>query len=105
MTEVRCAAPGGTDVAEGRRLRHGQTADVDPVRNRAKIDAGLLVPLETVSDGKTIDDVLGWVDGDPDRARDALSAELASRRPRSTLVAQLEQLAAANDNDTSNEEE
>lgn len=105
MTEVRCAAAGGTDIAEGRRLRNGQVADVDPVRNRAKIEAGLLVPSSRAAEGKTVDEVLAWVGDDQGRAQEALSAELASRRPRSTLIGQLEELAAANDNDTSNEED
>lgn len=91
---VKCVALGGTDLADGRRLRNGQTADADLVANRAKIDAGLLLPLpsnpETAE--KNIDDVLAWVDGDPTRAQEALTAELARSRPRSTLVARLEEL-------------
>jgi hypothetical protein len=51
---------------------------------------GALVP----PDG-TVDDVLGWVDGDPARARAALDAEQAREKPRSTLVTDLEGVLAA----------
>lgn len=37
--------------------------------------------------------VLTWVGEDPERAAEALDAELAKDRPRSTLVKQLEKLA------------
>jgi hypothetical protein len=40
-------------------------------------------------------DILAWVGEDPDRASEALDAELAKDKPRSTLVKQLEKLAAA----------
>lgn len=44
--------------------------------------------------GQTISDVLGWVDGDPDRARSAIDAEHhRPDGPRVTLVAQLEAIA------------
>lgn len=101
MSEVRCTALGGTDLAEGRRLRNGQEADVDLTLpdNRAKVEAGLLLPLPSQEDTaqKTVDEVLEWVGDDPERAQEALSAEHASRRPRSTLIARLEELGSPND--------
>jgi hypothetical protein len=51
-------------------------------------------PTELDIDG-TAADVLAWVGEDPDRAEEALAAEQAKDRPRSTLVKQLEKLAAA----------
>jgi hypothetical protein len=49
--------------------------------------------VEPVPDG-TIDEVMAWVGTDPARARQALDAENAKPSPRSTLVSQLEPLAA-----------
>lgn len=43
---------------------------------------------------ESVASVLAAVDGDPDRARDALAAEQAGDSPRKTLVAQLEKLIA-----------
>lgn len=40
-------------------------------------------------------DVLAWVGDDPERADEALAAEQAKDKPRSTLVKQLEKLAAS----------
>ena len=37
----------------------------------------------------TIDDLMAWVDGDPDRAAQALEAEQAKDKPRSTVVKRL----------------
>jgi hypothetical protein len=37
----------------------------------------------------TIDDLMTWVDGDPDRAGEALAAEQAKDKPRSTVVKRL----------------
>ena len=51
-------------------------------------------PAELDIDG-TAADVLAWVGEDPERARQALAAEQAKDKPRSTLVKQLEKLAAA----------
>lgn len=39
------------------------------------------------------DDVMAWVGEDPDRAEEALEAEQAKDKPRSTLVKKLEKLA------------
>lgn len=44
-----------------------------------------------VPDG-TVADVLEWVDGDPERAAEALAVEEASEHPRSTLIASLSDL-------------
>jgi hypothetical protein len=41
----------------------------------------------------TIDDLMRWVDGDPDRAAQALAAEQAKDKPRSTVVRRLAALA------------
>ncbi|MFL4947486.1 hypothetical protein ACJ6WE_08950 [Streptomyces sp. MMS24-I31] len=41
----------------------------------------------------TIDDLMAWVDGDPDRAGRALEAEQAKDKPRSTVVKRLTALA------------
>ncbi|MEV0993426.1 hypothetical protein [Nonomuraea sp. NPDC050202] len=49
---------------------------------------------DEVPDG-TVDDVLGWVGDDPDRARAALEAEEARDKPRSTLVARLREKAGS----------
>lgn len=38
--------------------------------------------------------ILAWVGDDPERAEEALAAELAKDKPRSTLVKQLEKLAS-----------
>jgi len=51
-------------------------------------------PAELDIDG-TAADVLAWVGEDPERAAVALEAEQAKEKPRSTLVKQLEKLAAA----------
>lgn len=40
----------------------------------------------------TRDEVIAWVDGDPDRAAEALNREHAATKPRSTLTAELERL-------------
>lgn len=56
-------------------------------------------PEEEGADGDELDidataaDVLGWVGDDPDRAEEALAAENAKDKPRSTLVKQLERIA------------
>lgn len=100
MSEVRCTAFGGTDLADGRRLRHGQTAtdvDLTDPDNRAKIDAGLLLPLAEEPEGETVEEILGWVGDDREKAEQALSAELARPRQRSTLIDRLEELVGGND--------
>ncbi len=51
-------------------------------------------PAELEIDGTAVE-VLAWVDEDPERAAEALAAEQAKEKPRSTLVKQLEKLAEA----------
>ena len=51
-------------------------------------------PAELDIDG-TAADVLAWVGEDPERAAEALEAEQAKDKPRSTLVKQLEKLAGS----------
>jgi hypothetical protein len=51
-------------------------------------------PAELDIDAKA-DDVLAWVGDNPERAAEALAAEQAKDKPRSTLVKQLEKLAAS----------
>jgi hypothetical protein len=53
-------------------------------------------PAELDIDG-TAADVLAWVGDDPERAEEALEAEQAKDKPRSTLVKQLEKLADSGD--------
>jgi hypothetical protein len=72
---------------------------VEPVDDeaRALLEApqeGSAPPAELDIDG-TAADVLAWVGEDPDRAEEALAAEQAKDKPRSTLVKQLEKLATA----------
>lgn len=51
-------------------------------------------PPEELDIEATAADVLIWVGDDPERAGEALEAEQAKDKPRSTLVKQLEKLAA-----------
>ena len=53
-------------------------------------------PAELDIDG-TAADVLAWVGEDQERAREALTAEQAKEKPRSTLVKQLEKLAGSDE--------
>lgn len=49
-------------------------------------------PATFVADS-TVEQVLAWVDGIPQRAREALEAELAKLKPRRSLVERLEVIA------------
>lgn len=49
-------------------------------------------PADEVPDG-TADEVLSWVDGDPDRAARAIEAEEQREKPRSTLLGNLRKVA------------
>lgn len=49
---------------------------------------------EAVPDG-TIDEILAWVDGNPERALQAYEVEETRDKPRSTLLAKLEELVSA----------
>lgn len=74
-------------------------ANVDPLDD----DATAACSSNTASDGpevsedSTAADILAWVDQDPHRAAEALAAEQGREKPRSTLVKQLEKLAAASE--------
>ncbi len=52
-------------------------------------------PLAELDIDATAPDVLAWVGDDPERAAEALEAEQAKDKPRSTLVKQLEKLAGS----------
>jgi hypothetical protein len=45
----------------------------------------------------TIDDLMAWVDGDPERAAAALTAEQAKDKPRSTVAKRLNAMADTGD--------
>lgn len=77
-------------------------APVEPLDDEARAvlasTSGELAPKEPPAeldiDAKA-DDVLAWVGEDPERAAEALAAEQAKDKPRSTLVKQLEKLAGS----------
>lgn len=52
-------------------------------------------PPASLADASTAAEVLAWVGEDPERAAEALEAEEAADKPRSTLVKQLTKLAEA----------
>ncbi|MFJ5973517.1 hypothetical protein [Streptomyces sp. NPDC093060] len=52
-------------------------------------------PPEELDIHGTAADVLAWVGDDPERAAEALEAEQAKDKPRSTLVKQMEKLVGA----------
>jgi hypothetical protein len=51
-------------------------------------------PVDEVPDG-TAEQVLAWVDGDPDRAARAIDAEQSRDKPRSVLLANLRKVAGS----------
>lgn len=51
-------------------------------------------PVETVPEG-TADEVLSWVDGDPDRAALAIETEERREKPRSVLLGNLRKVSQA----------
>lgn len=55
-------------------------------------DAGA-APDTKLDIGGTADEVLAWVDGDPDRAEDAIELETAKDKPRQTLLKKLDKIA------------
>lgn len=57
-------------------------------------DAGAAAATDDVPDG-TITDVMGWVDDDPDRAGRALYVEEQADKPRTRLIARLEEVLTA----------
>lgn len=73
-------------------------ANVDPLDEDAKAVRASGTPVEgpvEVPEASTAADILAWVGQDADRAAEALAAEQDREKPRSTLVKQLEKLAAA----------
>jgi hypothetical protein len=74
-------------------------ADPEPEAKDPDADGGEDgAPAELDIDG-TAQAVLAWVGEDPDRAAEALAAEQAKDKPRSTLVKQLEKLADSDEGD------
>ena len=71
-------------------------ADPEPAPERPKKPESPAAPAsdEPPVDG-TIDDLMAWVDGDAERAAQALEAEQAKDKPRSTVVKRLSALAGA----------
>lgn len=73
-------------------------ANVEPLDGDAKA-YGQEPAAEVPAPGAELDieataaDILAWAGEDPERAAEALDAELAKDKPRSTLVKQLEKLA------------
>lgn len=67
-------------------------ADLEPPQ--AEPEQEPLEPSDELDIDATATDVLAWVGDDPERAAEALEAETAKDKPRSTLVKQLEKLAA-----------
>lgn len=69
-------------------------ADPEPAPEGPKAPAEPADPGDPPVDG-TIDDLMAWVDGDEDRAAQALAAEQAKDKPRSTIVKRLAALAGS----------
>ncbi|MBB4985030.1 hypothetical protein [Streptomyces nymphaeiformis] len=66
----------------------------DPAEPEDPAEEELEAPADDELDiDATAADILSWVGDDPDRAEEALAAENAKDKPRSTLVKQLERLA------------
>lgn len=68
----------------------------------AKAPVRAAEPEATGVDGEppvdgTIDDLMAWVDGNPERAGQALEAEKAKDKPRSTVVKRLTALAGGDE--------
>ena len=86
--------------ARGDRGRSGLVA---AVAERPEASAAELVepptppePQQDAANAGTVDEVLARVGDDLDAAADALAAEQAASRPRSSLVAALEQIVSTN---------
>lgn len=69
--------------------------EAEPLREVDEGDALEEVPTDDahVLDGKTVDEVLAWVDGDSAKAKTALEFERSFEEPRVTLIARLQKLA------------
>lgn len=68
-------------------------ADLDRDEARRLIHEGYAIALDTTAKAKNIDEILADVGDDPAKAAEALTAEQAASKPRSTLVAALEAIA------------
>jgi len=103
---------GIVNLAEGEEVKGGLAlflletgANVEPVDDDAKAwrpadpgepeeaEEGDDAPPEELDIDATAAEVLAWVGDDPERAAEALEAERAKDKPRSTLVKSLEKLA------------
>jgi hypothetical protein len=95
---VRLVTPGDgvfacDDHPASAHLRRWQEPEpLEETEEPVKVEDETTDPTEgEVPDG-TVEQVLGWVGDDQARAAQALTAEQARDRPRSTLVARLEEL-------------
>lgn len=70
-------------------------ADPEPERSPEKVEETVVPEGDEPPVDGTIDDLMSWVDDDPERAARALEAEQAKEKPRSTLVKALEKLAGS----------
>lgn len=90
----------GEEVKGGLALRLLETgASVEPLDGDAKAFGQAPAAEDPAAEAAELDidataaDILAWVGEDSERAAEALEAELAKDKPRSTLVKQLEKLA------------
>lgn len=105
---------GLVDLAKGQEVSGGlalylletgsmvEPADDAAAEWMAAKDAAGVEPIAEGGDGEldidtTAADVLAWVGDDPERAEEALAAELAKDKPRSTLVKSLEKLTGSDE--------
>lgn len=99
--------PEGEEVSGGLALFLLETgSQVEPVDDAAKAwrppgqeEPEPEVPAELDIEASAAT-VLAWVGDDPERAAEALAAEQAKDKPRSTLVPQLEKIAAVEPNES-----
>ena len=83
-------------VATGDRVEGGETVEVPDELGESLIEQ--VDAWEAVDGGRsTVTEVLADVGGDPDRARQALAIENESGKPRKSLVSRLEEIIAANE--------
>lgn len=75
------------------QCRHCRFASLDELVTRIHVCRHLHLPIPDdapeVGERLTVDETLAWVDGDPERAAEALLAEHGSDSPRKTLIDQL----------------
>lgn len=87
-----------------RTVAHGETTEVSDQLAESLLEQSIWVEPGTttrsaeVPDG-SIREVVAWVDGDPERARQAIAAELEVKA-RKGLLAQLQQIAGTDADDT-----